>query len=155
MAKIGFSKEALEGNLLPDGLYEVRLEGFEPQFSSKKTSVNLNPILKIVNHPSLNNKRVFDNLNSSASWIIEAFCHAFGQTLIPNAQGGGDIPGEFPGDDEDPEKWQPYQGPLTGAVGKVLLKKTTWNGKENSKVDQWFCALGNACNIKHPTGLAK
>ena len=71
MAKISFSKEDLAGNVYPDGLYELRLEGFEPEKSKKGDSVNLNPVLKIVNHQTLNNKRVFDNLNSSASWIVE------------------------------------------------------------------------------------
>lgn len=154
MAKIGFSKEQLEGNVLPDGLYEVRLEGFEPAFSKKRDSVNLNPILKVVNHPTLNNKRIFDNLNSGASWIVEAFCHTFGQALIPNANGGGDIPGEFMGPDDDPDSWQ-YVGPLTGMVGKVITKKTEYNGKENTKVDQWICSLGAGCNTKHPSNLAK
>lgn len=154
MAKIGFSREQLSGNLLPEGLYEVRLEGFEPDWSKNRTSQNLNPVLKIVNHPTLNGKRIFDNLNSTADWIITAFCHCFGQQLTPNAQGGGDMPGEFMGPDDEPSQWQ-YQGPLTGSVGKVLVKNTTWNGKENSKVDQWLCALGPSCTTKHPSGLAK
>lgn len=154
MAKIGFSKEELSGNVIPEGLYEIRLEGFEPELSSKKTSINLNPVLKVVNHQTLNGKRVFDNLNSGASWIITAFSHAFGQPLTPNASGGGDIPGEFMGPDDQPDKWQ-YVGPLQGMVGKAMVKTTTYNGKENSKIDQWICALGGACNEKHPSGLAK
>lgn len=154
MAKIGFSKEDLAGNLYPDGLYELRLEGFEPEFSSKRTSINLNPVLKVVNHQTLNGKRVFDNLNSSASWIIEAFCHAFGLPLTPNANGGGDIPGEFMGPDDNPEAWQ-YVGPLTGCVGKVILKAKSWQGKESSAIDQWLCSVGDTCKTKHPSGLAK
>lgn len=154
MAKIGFSKEELSGNVIPEGLYELRLDGFDPELSSKKNSVNLNPILKVVNHATLNGKRVFDNLNSGASWIIEAFTHAFGQPLTPNSTGGGDIPGEFMGPDDQPDKWQ-YVGPLQGLVAKALVKTTTYNGKENTKVDQWICALGTNCNTKHPSGLAK
>ena len=154
MAKVSFSKEQLEGNVYPDGLYKVRLEGFEPAFSKKRDSINLNPKLMIVDHATLNNKRVFDNLNSGASWIIEAFVHAFGLQLVPNGQGGGDLPGEFLGPDDDPDKWE-YQGPLTGAVAQVILKKTEYNGKENTKVDQWLCNLGTNCKTKHPTSLAK
>ena len=154
MAKISFSKEQLEGNVYPEGLYEIRLEKFEPEFSKKRDSVNLNPVLKIVNHQSLNNKRVFDNLNSGASWIIEAFVHSMGLELIPNGTGGADIPGEFIGPDDDPEKWE-YQGPLTGCVAKVILKTTTYNGKDSSKVDQWLCQRGAGCKTKHPSGLAK
>jgi hypothetical protein len=154
MAKIGFSKEQLSGNNYPEGLYELRLEGFEPELSKKGDSINLNPILKIINHPTLNNKRVFDNLNSGADWIIEAFCHSMGLPLVPNANGGADIPGEFMGPDDKPTEWQ-YVGPLVGLIGKVMLKTTTYNGKESSKVNQWLCALGQSCNKKHPTDLAK
>ena len=153
MAKIGFSKEELAGNVYPDGLYELRLEGFEPKFAKGNASINTNPILKIVNHPTLNNKRVFDNLNSGAAWIVESFSHAFGQPLTPNPNGGGDMPGDFIGPDDDPTKWQ-YQGPLSGGVAKVFLKTVAYNGKDSTKVDQWFCAVPN-CQVKHASGLAK
>lgn len=153
MPRISFSKEELVGNVYPEGLYELRLEGFEPEKSKKGDSVNLNPVLKIVNHPTLNGKRVFDNLNSSASWIVESFVHAFGLPLTPNPNGGGDMPGDFVGPDDDPEKWQ-YQGPLSGQVAKAFLKVTTYNGKENTKVDQWFCNV-SGCQTKHAQGLAK
>jgi hypothetical protein len=154
MSKISYSKEDLAGNVYPDGMYEVRLESFEPKPSKDGNSVNLNPVLKIVNHATLNGKRVFDNMNSAASWIIESIVHSFGQQLTPNANGGGDLPGEFMGPDDKPAEWQ-YVGPLTGCTAKVMLKKTTYNGKDSSKVDQWFCALGDKCNTKHATGLAK
>lgn len=154
MAKIGFSKESLEGPpALPEGAYEVRLTGFKPKFAKSKESVNLNPQIEVVNHPQFNGRPVFDNLNTSAAWIVMSFCHAFGQPLTPNPNGGGDMPGDFIGPDDDPEKWQ-YQGPLTGGVAKVYLKPVEYQGKTNSKVDQWFCALQN-CNEKHATGLAK
>jgi len=153
MAKISYSKEDLAGNVYPDGLYELRLEGFEPEKSKKGDSVNLNPVLKIVNHQTLNNKRVFDNLNSSASWIVESFCHAFGIPLTPNPNGGGDMPGDFIGPDDDPAKWQ-YTGPLTGAVAKAFVKNAPYNGKDQSKVDQWFCQV-TGCQTKHAQNLAK
>lgn len=153
MAKISFSKEELSGNVYPPGQYDLHLEGFEPAFSKQKTSINLNPILKIVNHQTLNGKRVFDNLNSGASWIVEAFCHAFGLPLVPNPNGGGDMPGDFVGPDDDPTKWN-YIGPLNGAVAKVILKTKTYNGKDSSGVDQWLCQV-SGCNTKHADGLAK
>ncbi len=153
MPKIGFSKEDLSGNVYPEGLYELKLEGFEPASSKTKTSINLNPILKIVNHTTLSGKRVFDNLNSSAPWIIESFCHALGHNLTPNPNGGGDMPGDFMGPDDDPSNWQ-YVGPLVGSVAKVYLKTTSYNGKDSSKVNQWFCAVPG-CNTKHAEGLAK
>lgn len=153
MAKISLSKEELAGNVYPPGQYDLHLEGFEPQFSKSKTSINLNPILKIVNHQTLNGKRVFDNLNSGASWIVESFCHAFGLPLTPNPSGGGDMPGDFVGPDDDPSKWQ-YIGPLNGAVAKVILSTKTYNNKESTGVDQWLCQV-SGCNTKHASGLAK
>jgi hypothetical protein len=153
MAKISYSKEDLAGNVYPEGLYELRLDGFECKKAKSGDSVNLNPIIKIVNHPTLNGKRVFDNLNSSAAWIIESFSHAFGCPLTPNPQGGGDMPGDFIGPDDKPEEWQ-YQGPLSGGVAKAFLKTKSYNGKESSGVDQWMCAVPG-CQISHAKGLAK
>lgn len=155
MAKITFSKESLAGvPPVPDGVYDLRLEGFEPSLSKSKDSVNLNPILTVVNHPTENGKRVFINLNTKAGWIIESFCHCFGLPLVDDGSGNMTIPGDFQGPDDDPEKWQ-YVGPLTGLVGKAFVKATTFNGKTNNKVDQFMCALGSACNTKHATGLAQ
>lgn len=154
MAKISFSKEDLAGPPeIPEGLYELRLSGFKPKFSKDKSSVNLQPELEIVNHPLHNGRNVLDWLNSSAPWIIESFCHCFGQQLTPNPNGGGDMPGDFIGPDDNPEQWQ-YQGPLTGMVGKVYLKPVTFNGKTNPRVDQWFCSVPG-CTTKHAQGLAK
>lgn len=157
MAKIGFSRESLEGPPpVPDGQYEVRLTGFKLKMAKSGTSINLNPQLEIVNHPQFNGRPVFDNLNSGASWIVMSFCHAFGFPLDPSPNGGGDIPGDFIGLENvqsNPDGVQ-YQGPLTGSVAKVYLKQVEYQGKTNSKVDQWFCALQN-CNEKHATGLAK
>ena len=154
MAKISYSKEDLAGPPpIPEGMYEVRLSGFQPKRAKSGTSTNLQPQMEIVNNPSFNGSRIFDNLNSSASWIVESFCHAFGHALIPNPNGGGDMPGDFIGPDDDPEKWQ-YQGPLTGSVAKVYIKHADYNGRTNPRVDQWFCAVPG-CTTKHATGLAK
>lgn len=155
MAKIAFSKESLEQKPpLPEGMYELRLEGFEPEFSKDKNSVNLNPILKVVNHPEKNGERQLDNLNTKAGWIVQAFSHAFGFPLEIDGAGNMNLPGDFVGPDNDPEHWD-YVGPLKGAVAKAFVKQTTYNGKTLSKVDQWVCALGTSCQEKHPTGLAK
>jgi hypothetical protein len=154
MAKMTFSKESLEPKPpLPDGLYEIRLEGFEPKTAKKGGSVNLNPTIKVINHPQHTGAKVFDNLNSSAPWIIEAFCHSFGLELVPDGSGGYNLPGDFNGPEDDPSHWS-YTGPLTGCVAKAFLKQTTYEGKTNSKVDQWMCAVPG-CQKKHPSGLAK
>ena len=154
MPKITFSKESLEPKPpIPDGLYEVRLEGFEPKYSKDRTSINLNPVLKIINHPTETGRRVFDNLNSSAAWIIEGFTNAFGLELVSDGSGGFNIPGDFNGPEDNPEQWS-YTGPLTGCVAKVFLKRVTYNGKESSKIDQWFNAVPGSTK-KSPSGLAR
>lgn len=152
--KMSFSKESLEQKpALAEGLYELRLEGFEPKFSKEKTSTNLNPIIKVINHPTETGRRVYDNLNSGAAWIIEAFCHSFGLELVPDGNGGFNMPGDFNGPEGDPSQWS-YAGPLTGCVSKAFLKQKTYNNKTSAGVDQWMCAVPG-CQKKHPTGLAK
>jgi hypothetical protein len=155
MPQIKMSKESLEGPPpIADGLVELRLEGFQPKKSKAGTSINLNPQLKIVNNAQYNGRQVFDNLNTGASWILEAFCHAFGIALEPDGNGGFAFPGGFfPENEPDPEKWT-YSGPLLGLVGKAFLKQTEYNGRTNSRVDQWVCSA-QGCTSKHPTGLAK
>jgi hypothetical protein len=154
MPKITMSKESLEGPpAVPDGLYELRLEGFEPKYSKDKNSVNLRPIIKIVNHPQHAGRQIFDNLNTGAAWILEAFTHSFGLPLVPDGNGGSSLAGEFLGPDDDPTKWN-YVGPLSGSVGKMFLKQTEYNGKTNSKVDMYICSVPG-CTQKHPSGLAK
>ena len=154
MPKVSFSKESLEQKPpLAEGLYELRLEGFEPNHSKDKNSVNLNPVIKVINHPSETGRKVYDNLNSGAPWIIEAFCHSFGLELVADGMGGFNLPGDFNGPEDNPKDWS-YVGPLTGCVSKAFLKQTTYNNKTNAKVDQWICAVPG-CQKKHPKGLAK
>jgi hypothetical protein len=153
MPTIVASKESLEPRpSLPDGLYEVRLEGFEPENAKKGGSQNLRPVLKVVNHPQFTGSRVFDNLNSTAFWIIEAFVHAFGIAPVKNPD-GSEVLINFDGPEDDPTHWV-YNGPLTGGVAKVFLKQTVYMGKSNPKVDQWMCAVPG-CQKSHPKGLAK
>ena len=153
MARVTASKESLEGAApLPDGLYEVRLEGFKPKMSKAGTSVNLNPEIKVVNNAQYNGRPVFDNLNTGAGWILESFSHCFGQELLKLPDGSAEMPG-FNGPDDAPDQWT-YQGPLTGSVGKVFLKNVEYNGKTNAKIDQYVCNVPG-CNTKHARGLAK
>lgn len=156
MPRISGDKSKLEGfKTLPAGVYEVRLDGFEPELSKKKTSVNLNPILRVINSTEYNDQRIFDNLNSNAVWIHNDFCHAFGLEM-EDAGNEVVIPGEFVGPDNDPSKWQ-YTGPLIGKVGKVRVVVQEYEGKERNAVDQYYCdhnALPT-CQAKHSTNLAK
>lgn len=154
MPTIKVSKESLEPKpSVPDGLYEVRLEGFEPKWSKDRNSKNLNPVIKIVNNPQFTGSRIYDNLNTGADWILTAFVHSFGLDLVPDGNGDFNIPGDFNGTEDNPEGWS-YSGPLTGCVAKVFVKQTTYQNKTNAKVDQWMCAVPG-CQKKHPTGLAK
>lgn len=149
MPKMSVSAEQIKApEPVPDNIYELRLEGFKPKFSSKKTNVNLNPQLKIATGQFAGKTPLFENLNSDAGWVINDFCHAFGIPMVKNASGGFDIPGEFVGPDAEPEKWQ-YRGPLLGKVGKASVVITTYEGKPQNKVKSWICAVPN-CNTQFP-----
>lgn len=152
MPRIQLNKERLEGlQPLPDGLYTIRCDGFEPEYSSNRDSINLYPKLVVVNHPQHNGFSLIENLNTKADWIILAFCHAFGVSVGEDLN----LPGEFNGPDNDPTKWQ-YVGPLLGQTAQVLLKQCdNTKGRMVTKVDQYLCKLGAACKTQHPTGLAR
>lgn len=151
MAKIGASKESLEGfPPIPDGLYEFRLDGFDVKPAKNGNSLNLNPEMKIINHPTLAGQSPFENLNSGAGWIIEAFSHALGAPLDLRPDGGGDLQGDFTPNGNSYN----YSGPLVGMTGKFFIKMVEYQGKSNPKVDQYICQLPG-CTKKHPTGLAK
>src|SRR6267142_2130843 len=104
--KMTASKEEIKGlPVMSEGLLTIRLDGFKPAFSSKKDSINLNPILKVTNHPEYNDRTVFENLNTKAKWIWKDFCHAFGIALVADANGDFEFPGDFIGPDDQPDKW--------------------------------------------------
>jgi hypothetical protein len=161
MPKMSASKEEVKGlPLMNEGLVQVRLDGFKPQLSKKKDSVNLNPQMKVVNHAEYNDRNVFDNLNTKGKWVWGDFCHAFG---VPMVQVGDDF--EFPGDfvckshgaeckGDDPENWD-YVGPLTGQVGQLYLVQGD-NGKGGlvNKTKYYVCRVPG-CTDKHSDNLAK
>lgn len=155
--RIGFSKESLEGGptVVPDGLYELRLEGFEPSLSKKGTTTNLNPVLKIVNHPVHAGFQVREWANTGAPNIIEGMIHAFGFNLEPD----GNMPGTFMVGPNDKQRGS-YEGPMVGAIGKAMLRQVEGldqnkkpTGKLYSRVDEWLCNLPG-CDKKHQNGLA-
>jgi hypothetical protein len=152
MAKITVQRDQLQGfKAVPAGVYEVRLDGFEPQFSKKKDSVNLRPKLTIINNQDNNDQRLFDNLNTGC-WYLHDFVHAFGLEM----EDKGDqvsIPGDFQGPDEDPTKWT-YVGPLVGRIAKVRTIVGEYQNKPQTYIDQWYCAVP-ACQEKHSTKLQR
>lgn len=155
MPKIGASKEQLKGlPPLPPGIYHVRLDKFEPKKPKKpgSDSVNLNPVLKIINHPTLNDRIVFFSFNTAFSPNILEFCHGFGERLVADGE-DMNIPGEFvPLDEPDPTKWT-YMGPLSGRTARVeLTEKDNGKGGKNIAVKKFFCAV-QGCTEKHKDSL--
>lgn len=152
MPKMTVSKESLKGSPpCPPGIYEFRCDGFSPKKSKNGQSVNLNPKMVVINHPTLNDRRLFENLNSNAGWIQLDFVHSLG---IPMADYGAEagIPGDFIGPDDDPEKWT-YAGPVSGRVGKLEYAETD-NGRGGTKmaIKRFFCTVPG-CTEKHSENL--
>jgi len=148
---MGASVESLQGpSAFPGGIYELRLDGFEPKFSKDKGSVNYNPKFIVVNHPTLNDRRVFDNLNSKAGWVQLDLCHALGFEM----EVIGDtafLPGEFQGPDNNPTDWH-YIGPLVGRTLKVEIAEVDYKGKTNNKIKRFLCVVPG-CKAKHSENL--
>lgn len=140
---------------MPTGIHEVRLDGFKPATSKKGDSINLNPIMKVINtsDPELVGKEVYFNMNTSFFTGIVDLCHAFGEALIPNGD-TFDIPGSFgSGDEQDPKRWPPYQGPLLGKTAKLEMAEAD-NGKGGTtvKVKRFFCQV-QGCTMQHSDSL--
>lgn len=172
---MNFSKEQIAGKPpVPDGQYDVLLSGFKPGWSRQKPgqsvddwkqnrSLNLNPQLEVTGNADHDQRKVFENLNMSAAWILNDFLHCFGQKMeeVQDGNQGTEaasfsFPGIFDGSEqfpEEPEKWT-YLGPLTNQVGRVELTTQDFNGKKSNKVRQWICRVPG-CTDKHSTNLIK
>ena len=157
--KMPISKEAIEGKeVVPAGIYDVRLVGFTPKFSKPNAqfpdrvpSLNLNAKMEIVNHPEHAGRFVFEGLNQNAGWVQNDFVHGFG---IPMETDGKDywIPGTWdslPNFDPADAATYKYEGPLLGRTAKIELAVDSFNNKPNNKVSRYFCAV-DACDTKFP-----
>jgi hypothetical protein len=144
MPKITTTKEQLEGKPpLEVGIYDFRVDGFKPELTKDKQSVNLRPQLRVINHPTHNGDPIFEWLNSQAGFMHKDFCAALGLELTVNADGGATLPGEFLGPDDDPTKWQ-YVGPIVGRTGKLeLALGDNGRGKMIPKIKRYISALPN------------
>lgn len=153
MPRLTASKEEVKGQpAMAEGLVTIRLDGFEPKLASKKDSVNLNPTLKIINHPEHNDRRVFENLNTKAKWVWKDFCHAFGVPLLEATNGDVEFPGDFDGPEDDPTKWQ-YRGPLTGQQAQAyLIQSDDTKGGIRNAVKYYVCRVPG-CTEKHSQKL--
>jgi hypothetical protein len=162
---------------IPSGFAQVIFGGFQPKLSKKKDenkaqSVNLNPILKIINDARtdsngnpVNGSRVFDNLNVNFSQRIIDFFHAFGVEVL-DSSGGVTLPGEWSGDISDPTKpelWGSYLGPVNGSAGIAPNKVATLElaevqaygrpaGETRTEVKRYLCTVNN-CNVRHSESL--
>lgn len=163
--RMGFSSDAIKApEPVNEDLYTVRIEGFKPALSSAKTSINYNPVLRILSGKNTGaefaGKSVFENLNSGAPWIMNDFVHAAGLPLDKIEETGElTMPGGFEGSNpEDPSTWK-YVGPLVGRTLEVYVIKSEYNNKPNNKIKYYVCALPD-CNtkypeVKHSTNLVK
>ena len=153
--RIKVKKESLEGpKRIPPGIYTVRFDGFEVDWTKKKDSYNLNPVMKVINNPDLHDRRAYDNVNSNAGWIIHDLCHCFGIRL-DGPPDDPELPGEFfPPGETDPTKWK-YNGPLLGQTGQVELAEATGNnGKVYTNIKRYLCAIPG-CEDRHTDNLLK
>lgn len=157
MPKMGTSTQSLEGSKpLPAGPVDFRVDGFKPKKSKKGDSINLNPVMKVINNPNvdLNDSRIFFNCNTSAGWIMKDFAHALGMELEVVGE-DANLPGEFQEDKADPENVEKYTyvGPLLGRQGRLEIgvRKDDKN-KDQSYVKQFYCKVPN-CLEKHSTDL--
>jgi hypothetical protein len=154
MPRMGVSTESLKGlPPLPVGIYHFRLDGFKPQLSKAKTSTNFNPVLKVINHPTLNDRIIFCSLNSGAGFIQLALVHALGLQMEVEGDTAF-MPGKFiedQGDPENVEKWR-YEGPMLSRTGRLEIYETSYQGKPKTTIKQFFCAH-QGCTEKHPTEL--
>ena len=134
MPTITVSKDAVKGrDVVPSGLYDVRLVAFRPKPTKAGDSVNLNGQFEIQNHPEYAGRMVFDNLstNANAAWKLVAFVKAFGLDMTEAADGSLSIPGEFTGPENDATQWK-YVGPLVGRTGKVEVAVDNYNGNDKN-----------------------
>lgn len=163
MAKITPPKESLEGlPQIPPGIYEFRLDKFEAKKAKEKVgkaaSINLNPVLTVINNAQLMNRRLPENLNTQAGWVQKDFCHALGVPMD-----NGSMPGDFicqvhgPACNElydHPESFV-YQGPLIGRVGKAEIVMAPNNkGGTRAGIKRYLCGI-QGCQENHTENLVK
>ena len=148
------SKEAVQGPApMPEGMYTVRFDGFDPKYAKDKQSVNLNPKLKVINHPEYNDRPIFDNWNTKAVWLWPDYHHAFGVPIAKDGGGDYEFVG-FDGPEDDPTKWQ-YNGPLIGQQAQLyLVQADNTKGGVKNAIKYYVCKLAG-CQEKHSSDLIK
>lgn len=158
--RMGAPSDSMEPRkVLPPGRYQVRLDGFKQKLSKPKEgktqSINFNPQLPVVNHPTFNGEKIYTPLNQQVGFILEAFAHSFGQKLETIGDAAV-LPGGFQPDMNNPSDItkMTYQGPLSGQIGELELGvNKSDKGKDQNYIKQFFCRVPG-CQTKHPTELS-
>ncbi len=164
--KIGTPRENLEGMpAMPTGRYTFRLDEFKPAKPKKigSTSINLNANLTVINHPTLSDRKLFNNANTDFAPSMYDMAHACGIKY----EGEDDpsvttpvFPGEFQCrvhgaacDSSDPQNWQ-YIGPLAGQVGECeVVDADNGRGGRTTKIGRFLCRIPG-CTAKHSDNIA-
>lgn len=155
MARMGVSTESLEGQkAFEPGFYDFRLDGFKPKKAKSGDSTNFNPDMRVINHATRNDDKIFFNLNSAAGWIQKDFVHCLGLQMEID----GDMafmPGDWQPDPQEPNNVSKYtySGPMVGRTGRVeIAVRKDQKGKDQSYVKQLLCQVPG-CQEKHSTDL--
>lgn len=145
------SAESLKGfTPIPEGIYDLRFEGFKFAPSKKGDSINMNPQFKVVSGQYAN-RMVFGRINSLAPWVMQDFSHACGFALEKKQDGGFGFVGDIDGpssDIKDCSNWT-YRGPMTGRTLKAKVVVSTYNGRPGNDIEYFVCAVPD-CNTKYP-----
>lgn len=173
MANLTFPKSALEPRpQLPAGMIQVMFTGFKQKLSKKKEgkeqSVNLNPVLTIVNDSRtgpdgkiLNGQKLFESLNLSFLPRVQDFFHCFGLELIEDGD-NVDLPGSFANgtSDPNPEKWGLYSGAAINEIGDLELievpsrKAGAKPTDKQTDIKRYICRVPG-CTVNHMENLSQ
>ena len=165
--KLAVDNSKLDGmDVLPQGIYRVRMMGFKPKFSKLKdgqtgpTSLNYNAQMQVIGRPDLEEKGprfVYEGLNENAGWVMQDFCHAFGLPMETDGAASW-FPGEWDGEEGKAETYK-YRGPLVGQEAEIELGIDSYLGKENNKVSRYLCRVAQCAQkfpkINHSANLLK
>lgn len=158
--KFGVDNEKLtRPEAIPQGIYTLRLTGFNPKHSKDKESVNFSPSFDVVAPGEKYDGRTLKFAfiaNSKVPSAIQDMVHATGEVMEGDANNPNavlQIPGIW---DADATKFDPqdastwvYQGPLVGKTLQAELYVDDYNGQQNNKVLRFICAVPQ-CETKFP-----
>lgn len=164
--KMKYDQEKLEGlQPVPAGIYKVLFVGFNPKKSKPNIakggaqSLNLNAKVKILDHPEFETERfVIANLNEGIPSFIQDFVHSFGLEMEDQLGDNPMLPGNWEGDESNPETWK-YHGPLTAKTAEWELGIKDFQGRPSQSIKKFICAVPNCATrfpkVRHSQDMAK